>query len=839
MFDQSFRSYKKFLWLVLLTLVLFFSLGTNAQFASAAALSVTGAENGTIPDATGIAIRLDGTVGARPMAEDGIGEWSVDIGPSWNRRIHVVERTKLPDRLPTVGASIEVRGYLLVDRSIIATEIKVRSGSSDDHLPSLIFEGAVTAAPIDGGKIGLWTILVDDVGNGDSAPSVISLDVQSTSETRFGGGFPKIGQTVKIWATLWATGDIVGNDMRLQDDNGGNGGNGGDGDEDKIEFDGIVLSFTQRSDKGGQWVIESSERIYLVDANGETDLKDGVPVRGQRVIVKGTQKRDGRVIAQEIAIDGERNTTRVGIVLFKPTNEETIGLWRLRDAQGRNFAAQVDEQTVFDAGIPEIGDFVVVAGIPRGDATVSAKKIHLSALNDELEFGALVLQSPDTGDGSGEWRVGINRDLALVVVADGETEFRPRPPKASEWVKIKGRLLASGRIQAEEMRVERFADGELVVRLETDVVSGTIASRYNLIPHDTLLSSGNIFLFITPNNDEDIEEVIAQMSHDLDVVWTEPNFSSGIPVGNPYKTWKWGGTEESGYVNQIAFEQVNLAPAQAKYQGAGTVVAVLDTGVDFNHPSLAGHLLSGYDMVDDDADPQDEGDGLAWGHGTHITGIIAQMAPQTQVLPVRVLDTNGRGNTYLLAYAVEWAAANGADVINLSLGAEADSQLLRETIATVIAQGVTVVAAAGNSNESTAQYPAQYDGVISVSAIDEKNVKASFSNYGKEWVDIAAPGEGITSTIVGPDGSGYASWSGTSMSTSFVSGAAALTHEKLSNGSATGIATALISNAADLSGADSMYGAEIGGLLDLGAALIPDEGSEVEMRVFIPFIMRE
>ena len=225
--------------------------------------------------------------------------------------------------------------------------------------------------------------------------------------------------------------------------------------------------------------------------------------------------------------------------------------------------------------------------------------------------------------------------------------------------------------------------------------------------------------------------------------------------------------------------QVNLAPAQAQYQGNGVIVAILDTGIDLAHPAFQGRLLPGRDMVADGTTPQDECCGVGQGHGTHVAGIVARIAPQSQLLPIRVLDPNGRGNTFVLAYAIEWAAEQGADVINLSLGADFDSTVLSETIASAIAQGIVVVAAAGNNNGAAPQYPAAYPNVLGVTAVAADNTKATFADYGADWVDLAAPGVGITSTIVGPQGSGYAVWSGTSMATPFVAGAAALAREKL------------------------------------------------------------
>ncbi len=168
------------------------------------------------------------------------------------------------------------------------------------------------------------------------------------------------------------------------------------------------------------------------------------------------------------------------------------------------------------------------------------------------------------------------------------------------------------------------------------------------------------------------------------------NYVSEIPsgpVGNPYRTWKWGSNDNTGYINQTALEQVDLPPVQGVYSGTNVVVAVLDTGIDVSHPALVGHVLPGIDLVNEDAIPQDgpepgQPDGPAEGHGTHISGIVLLVAPESKVMPVRVLDVDGRGDMFVLAHAIDWAVANGADVINLSLGTDADANVLKEAIAT-------------------------------------------------------------------------------------------------------------------------------------------------------------
>jgi thermitase len=210
----------------------------------------------------------------------------------------------------------------------------------------------------------------------------------------------------------------------------------------------------------------------------------------------------------------------------------------------------------------------------------------------------------------------------------------------------------------------KFESGEVVVRLASSNLITGVLNRYQLEIVDTLLASANIYLLAGA---DDIQEdnVLQEMARDPAIQWAELNYVSEacppIPEGNPYRTWKWGSSDDSGYVNQAALQQVNLLPAQGLYDGAGVIVAVLDTGIDASHPAFAGRLLPGRDMMSDDDIPQDgpeagEEVGLAHGHGTHVSGIIARIAPQSKLLPVRVLDVNGRGNTYVLAYAIEWAA---------------------------------------------------------------------------------------------------------------------------------------------------------------------------------------
>ena len=203
-------------------------------------------------------------------------------------------------------------------------------------------------------------------------------------------------------------------------------------------------------------------------------------------------------------------------------------------------------------------------------------------------------------------------------------------------------------------------------------------------------------------------------------------------------------------------------PAAPVPSASGTVV---DSGVA-EHAALDGHISSGWDMIEDDREAQDEN-----GHGTHVAGIVLDVACDLDisVMPVRVLNGEGKGSSLTVSLGIRYAADNGADVINLSLGG-LHSNYKDDSVAYALGKGVTVVVAAGNDSTDTAAFcPAHIDGCITVSAVNESLDLADFSNWGSE-VDFCAPGVGVCSTVPG----GYAYLNGTSMAAPHISGLAAL-----------------------------------------------------------------
>lgn len=208
------------------------------------------------------------------------------------------------------------------------------------------------------------------------------------------------------------------------------------------------------------------------------------------------------------------------------------------------------------------------------------------------------------------------------------------------------------------------------------------------------------------------------------------------------------------------------------------VVAVLDSGVDADHPDLSANLLAGYDFVNQDADPNDD-----YGHGTHVTGIIAAqldnevgvagVTPRVSILPLKVLNDRGEGSYANIAAAIQYAAANGAAIINLSLGGASYSETLQQAVHNAYEAGALLAASTGNNGSSSVTYPARYAEVLAISATDRYDQWASYSNWGPE-VDLAAPG-GVSADQVWSTWPGGYDWEyGTSMAVPHVAGAAAL-----------------------------------------------------------------
>jgi subtilisin family serine protease len=288
-------------------------------------------------------------------------------------------------------------------------------------------------------------------------------------------------------------------------------------------------------------------------------------------------------------------------------------------------------------------------------------------------------------------------------------------------------------------------------------------------------------------------------SHAVDFVYTNEG-----PEGKTGSTWL-SGVSEDDFTIQYAVPVLGISGAQTLSTGRGTVVAVVDTGIDATHPTLAGRVLEGFNFIDGNTDTRDIGDGIdedgdgstdeLVGHGTYVAGLISLVAPDALLLPVRVLNSDGAGNEWDLTRGIYYAIDQGVEVINVSIGSTYDTVSVKQAVMDAAQRGIVVAIAAGNFNrDDPREFGAMDDldpedpilprleipGSIGVAATDRDDVKAEFSNFHKDLF-ISAPGDigtgpldpdrAIVSTV--PGGS-YGAWEGTSFATAFVSGAAAL-----------------------------------------------------------------
>lgn len=235
--------------------------------------------------------------------------------------------------------------------------------------------------------------------------------------------------------------------------------------------------------------------------------------------------------------------------------------------------------------------------------------------------------------------------------------------------------------------------------------------------------------------------------------------------------------------DQYAPQMVNADAAWDTTLGSSSVtIAVIDTGVQYDHPDLSANFGSdkGHDFADDDGDPYPDVASDEY-HGTHVSGIAAGVTDNgtgtsgvsdSTILSGRTLDESGSGSTADIADAIQWAADQGADVINMSLGGGGYTSTMKNAVSYAYDNGVFIAAAAGNDGTSSVSYPAAYSECLAVSALDSDGSLASYSNYGDE-IELAAPGSNVLATTTEARGS-YERLSGTSMATPVVAGVAGL-----------------------------------------------------------------
>jgi len=314
------------------------------------------------------------------------------------------------------------------------------------------------------------------------------------------------------------------------------------------------------------------------------------------------------------------------------------------------------------------------------------------------------------------------------VVADVSAGFAGRPAQMrNDFPRMPAGLPTLG----------AYASGRILVKLAPDpeISARSLMAELGVTLLDRLRSLDVYVVAVTPGTE--LSTAARLSAHPL-IAYAEPDYvvrAFIVPNDTYYAEYQWN------------LRHINADEAWNTTTGnSDVVIAVVDTGVDLTHPDLAGKIVAGYDFVNDDDVPSDDE-----GHGTHVASIAAAVTNNSEglagvswgarIMPVKVLDADGNGFVSDVADGIRWAADQGADIINLSLGTSEASFTLQDAVNYAYNAGALLVAAAGNQYQegNPTTYPAAYDHVLAVAATDDHDNHASYSNSGS-YVDVAAPG---------------------------------------------------------------------------------------------------
>ena len=347
--------------------------------------------------------------------------------------------------------------------------------------------------------------------------------------------------------------------------------------------------------------------------------------------------------------------------------------------------------------------------------------------------------------------------------------------------------------KAEAQRNDRVP-GQILVKFKQGTSQQEMDKQININRASILKRIGKLDTLVLKVPEAVQDTILTALSKNPNIELAEPDYYAKA-FSTPNDTFfdrQWGleniGQTINGLVGKVDAD-IN-APLAWDTTQDGVKVAILDCGINENHQDLVGKVVDRQDFTTSASGTND-----VYGHGTHVAGIVAAttnngdgvagVCPGCLLLNGKVLDDSGSGAYSWIANGIIWATDNGAQVINLSLGGPASSTTLENAVNYAWNKGVVVVAAAGNSNNTSYTYPAAYTNAIAVAATDNQDNRASFSSYGSKWVDIAAPGvyvfstwkDGVSNVNPQPECYGtvcYKYASGTSMSTPIVAGVAGL-----------------------------------------------------------------
>ncbi len=366
----------------------------------------------------------------------------------------------------------------------------------------------------------------------------------------------------------------------------------------------------------------------------------------------------------------------------------------------------------------------------------------------------------------------------------------------------------------------RFKPNELICKVLIGYSIDAVNAEFGTTIKSHQLAT-DCYLLNTPPG-ADAESLTVEIAQIEGVLFCNPNFILAAPEGLQSSSPFLDQNFSSDITTQLSTVTLGLTAAQTISTGDGVKIALIDAGVDFEHPELsrtAGLVVPRWDYVDADIDPTDEPGGSMSGHGTFIAGLLKLVAPNADIMVYRVLDTAGMGDGYRIADAVIQAVADSCRVISLSLGMVGIHDALDEALRYAYQHGSLTVTSAGNDSTDLGAlfpFPAERAYCLAVAAVDSIDLKANFSNYGVK-VDLCAPGTWIYGPY--PD-SIYAWWHGTSFAVPFVAGVAALILEEHLDYSVEGLKGAMFHSAINLDNLNPDYAGLLGyGRVDPLAAL--------------------
>lgn len=371
-------------------------------------------------------------------------------------------------------------------------------------------------------------------------------------------------------------------------------------------------------------------------------------------------------------------------------------------------------------------------------------------------------------------------------------------------------------------KLEKYRQKEVVIKLKQSANISTIMGRYGASTVENI--RGTKKYRIGWSSSQSVDQILSQMANDADLaVVGRNNIVQSPELLQSSEVFVDQSSEV--FVDQVApvtfFDQqplinLHLSEAQTYTLGGGVTVAVIDTGIDPTHPLFAGRLTSnGYDFVDNDTNPSEVSGGAGYGHGTFVAGLVTLAAPNAMIMPLRAFGPDGSATSFDIARAIDYARENGAKVINMSFGMLEQDPLINDAINDA-ASSVYMVAAAGNDNAASLHSPADLSNqTIAVASVAINDTKASFSNYHNS-VRVSAPGVGVYSAY---PGNRWGNWSGTSFSTAFVSGEAALLLSLNSSLTRTQLNTFIGNSGININPVNPSYTSKLGKRIDYLAAI--------------------